>query len=70
MKKAYCNDCSLTKTLGDFYKRIAPSGNIVRTPYCKECMIRRSREWQRKNKAKYRAYQRKWQKEYYKKNHG
>jgi len=57
MKK--CKDCGKEKPLTEFSTRqnYNQSGADYIKSYCKECLNRRSAEWQKKNPKKYRDYQ-------------
>ena len=60
MKK--CGDCGKRKPISEFGKRknYNNGGEDYIKSYCKECMNRRSVEWQKKNPKKYRDYQNKY----------
>ena len=54
-----CADCGKRKPISEFGKRknYNNGGEDYIKSYCKECMNRRSVEWQKKNPKKYRDYQ-------------
>lgn len=54
-----CNDCGKKKMLDQYTERKNHRGTGARylSPYCKECMVKRSVKWRKKNKDRYNAYQ-------------
>lgn len=55
-----CSDCGKKKPYDQYTERANPYKTGVRyyTPYCKDCMVKRSVKWRKKNKEKYNEYQR------------
>lgn len=55
-----CSDCGKKKTLDQYTERKNHRGTGVQylSPYCKDCMVKRSVKWRKKNKEKYNEYQR------------
>lgn len=54
----HCNDCQAYKPFSEFSRRTTRAGTITVAAYCRKCMVRRSREWQNKNRERYNGYQR------------
>ena len=60
MKK--CKDCGKEKPLKEFSSRknYNQSGADYIKSYCKGCLVKRSKAWQKKNPKKFRDYQNKY----------
>ena len=67
MKK--CKDCGKEKPLTEFSTRQNYTGteSIYYKSHCKDCLVKRSKAWQKKNPKKFREYQNKYAKIVHKK---
>ena len=67
MKK--CGDCRKEKPLTAFSTRnnYTNSGATYYKSHCKDCLVKRSKAWQKKNPKKFREYQNKYAKIVHKK---
>ena len=67
-KKKLCTDCGEMLPLKDFGTR--PNNNktnkIYYKTFCKPCMVQRTNRWREKNVDKHNEYQRRYQREHYK----
>ena len=60
-----CTQCKKTKDIKEFPKRLNRQGlKKLHYPYCRNCIVVRVKEWQKKNKEKYRLYQNKYHKDH------
>jgi len=60
METKICISCKKTKSLGEFYLRKTPSGHTeTYRGECKQCQVKRSRQWRCNNSEKQRFAQRK-----------
>lgn len=62
-KKKRCNDCEVEKPLSKFprlWNRRKTKKSIV-APYCRPCLVLRTRSWVKKNQKRYNDYQRTYQ---------
>lgn len=60
-----CNDCGKKKPLNEYTERKnhRGTGAIYLSPYCKTCMVKRTKKWVKVNRDEYNAYQRVYNKE-------
>jgi hypothetical protein len=60
-KKKWCNDCKRYRTTQKFTTRLLKgTGTVSSIGFCRDCMTRRSRIWQSKNKDKVKVYVRRY----------
>jgi len=56
-----CCDCKQVKDVeADFYKRTTRKGTKIPMSMCKPCTLKRARDWQTKNKERYKEYHRQY----------
>lgn len=68
-----CTSCGEEKSIGEFGMRSQfrkNDGTQLRASFCKKCMVKRSYDWQTRNKKRYLEYMRNYRKNHKTKEHG